>query len=470
VAIRFGTSGWRALLADEFTFPNVRIAARAVARHVRSLPGAPERPRLIAGGDSRFLSQRFAEEAGKAAVAEGVAVDLCPEPVPTPTIAHAIMTGGYQGGINITASHNPPEWNGLKFNNGKGAPAPPEETDHIEALVAEVAAEGGAGDPLDGAPELGAADPGGPYLDRLAELVDFEAIRKASLRVGADPLFGAGRGYLDEALRRAGAEVLLLHDRRDVTFGGGHPEPDAVRLEELSRVVREQGCALGVACDGDADRFGVVDGDGTFVWANRLLGLLLDYLAETRGWKEGVGRTVATSHLLDRVATWHGMPVYETPVGFKFLGDLILEGKACLVGEESAGASILGHLPEKDGILICLLAAEMVARTGKSLAEITEDLFRRVGPVHTLRVNLRLTPELKTRLASALDSPPDILAGRAVSAVTRVDGTKLQLGEGAWIMLRLSGTEPVARLYVEAESPEDVDALAKAGQELALGR
>jgi phosphoglucomutase len=224
-----------------------------------------------------------------------------------------------------------------------------------------------------------------------------------------------------------------------------------------------------VACDGDGDRFGVLDGDGSFVTANLLLGLLLDYLAESRGWKDGAGRTVATSHLMDRVARWHGMEIRETPVGFKYLSDLILEGKAALVGEESAGASVKGHIPEKDGIAIALLAAEMVAATGKSLTALRDDLFRRVGPVATRRVNLTLTPELKDRLRVALDAPPDILAGRPVEGVIRMDGTKMLLNDGAWLMLRLSGTEPVARIYAEAASAEEVEALVEAGRAMALG-
>jgi phosphomannomutase len=293
--------------------------------------------------------------------------------------------------------------------------------------------------------------------------LDTEALGKAGLKVVVDVLYGTGRDYLDGFLREAGVEVEILHGYRDPLFGGHRPEPSEEYLEPLAERIKETGAHLGLAVDADADRFGVMDGEGRYHEANMILGLLFDHLIKTRGWEGGVARSVATSHLVDRVAKANGRPVFVTPVGFKYLGEYILSGQALMVGEESEGFSMRNHLPEKDGILAGLLVAEMVAKTGKGIPELLEDLLARVGPVCTQRLNLKLTPEIKDRLLMRLKSPPDTFAGLKVVDHITVDGHKFLLEDGSWVCFRPSGTEPVVRFYLEASSPEVLERLRRAG-------
>lgn len=466
--IRFGTSGWRGILAEDFTFARARIVTAAIARHVKESGLA--RRGVVVGYDTRFLSEAFAREAAAGLAARGLPVYLCSRDTPTPAIATEILHRNAAGGLNITASHNPPEYNGIKFSMASGGPALPEVTAAIEAEANRLL----EGPPLPPAALAGPpaapitpTDPSPPYAERVLALLDMPCLRRARLKVVVDPLYGTGRGYLDTLCREAGCEVTVIHGSRDPLFGGGTPEPSAENLADLARAVRETGAHLGLATDGDADRFGLLDTDGTFVEPNYLLGLLLDYLAGTRGWKGGVARSVATSHLVDAAARRRGVPVYETPVGFKYIGDLLTQGKILLGGEESAGLIVRGHVPEKDGILACLLAAELVAANdGLSVATLLQQLYQAVGTVLCRRVNLPLSPAGEERLQAVLADPPETLGGRRVAAVNRLDGTKLLLEDGSWVLLRPSGTEPMVRLYVEAPSRERLDALEAAGRAL----
>ncbi|HEV7843093.1 MAG TPA: hypothetical protein VGO69_05315, partial [Pyrinomonadaceae bacterium] len=281
--------------------------------------------------------------------------------------------------------------------------------------------------------------------------------------------WGTGRGYLDEALRQHNVEVETIHDWRDVMFGGRAPEPEPSHLEELREVVAKNRCALGLATDGDGDRFGVLDSDGTFITPNHLIAILFDYLAESRGWTGGVARSVATSHLVDRVAEARGRPLYETPVGFKFIGELINEDKIILGGEESAGLSIKGHYPEKDGILACLLAAEAVATRGTSLSEQLALLEQRVGHIASGRIGVRLTPEIVASLPEKLKQEPKDISGRQIARVNRMDGVKFIFADGSWLLLRPSGTEPLVRVYAESESDTEMEVLLEQGRKYLLG-
>ena len=452
--IHFGTSGWRAIIADEFTFDNVRRAAAAIADHVGSRSKSPT---LIVGHDTRFFSEEFARAAAAVLRAHGVRVLLCGEPAPTPAIAHEILRRKTDGAINFTASHNPAEYHGLKFSGPDGAPARPEVTRDIEERFAGLAARGQRAE-MAGKNGFEQTDPREPYLARLAELVDFGAMRKAGLRVVCDLLHGAGAGYLERALADHGVPVAALRANRDVLYDGDGPdvaESNLAPLREALGASATAGARIGLATDGDADRFGILDADGSFVQPNHILALLFDYLVETRGWRLGAARSVATTHLLDAVANLHGLPCQETPVGFKYVGELIQKDQITLGGEESAGLSIRGHVPEKDGILAGLLVAEMVARRGSTLAEQLRTLFRRVGAEFwPLRVNLALSEDLKARLAERLQRDYTAWQGRRVARTVRTDGLKLVFTDGSWMLARLSGTEPLARLYVETNSPE----------------
>jgi phosphoglucomutase len=367
MAIRFGTSGWRAVIADEFTFAGVRQVTQVICGHLRSI-GAGDDSLIIVGYDTRFLGEKFAAECVKEVAAQGFRAYLCDHPTPTPTISHAIRSNQAIGGISFTASHNPPEYNGIKFSTADGSPALPEITKQVEQLITNIQARPEDGDTKKSLNVGGESyDPRPAYLADLDNKIRFALIARAGGRYAYDPSWGTGRGYLDKALRTHDVEVETIHDWRDVMFGGRLPEPESSHSDELREVMARNKCALDLATDGDGDRFGVLDSDGTFITPNQLIDLLFDYLAESRGWTGGVARSVATSHLVDRVAENRGLPLYETPVGFKFIGELINEDKIILGGEESAGMSIKGHYPEKDGILACLLATEAVAARGASL-------------------------------------------------------------------------------------------------------
>ena len=369
--IKFGTSGWRGVIADDFTVSRVRAVTQAIADHLIA-QGLKDKG-VIVGYDTRFLSERFAAEAVRVLAANGIRSYLSNRDVPTPAVAFEIIRRKAAGGINFTASHNPPEYNGLKFSPAWGGPALPETTKDIETRAnALVDRNSVPAMPLAEAKQKGMvedADLRRFYLDDLRKKIDFEPIRKAKLKIGLDLLYGTGRDYLDTLLREAGCSG---HGRARTTgtrsSAGRSPEPSEENLAELSELMKKGKFDIGLAVDGDADRFGVVDSDGTYINPNQVLALVLDYICRTRGWKGGAARSIATSHLVDAVAKKHGIEVYETGVGFKFIGDLLVQGKIIFGGEESAGLTIKDHVPEKDGILACLLGG----RDGSQRTEIDQ--------------------------------------------------------------------------------------------------
>ena len=345
----------------------------------------------------------------------------------------------------------------MKFSTADGAPALPEVTGAIEREIQRLgdAQQAVAGQPAHEIESLSLVE---DYLSDLGTKVDFNVIASAGLRVVYDPLWGTGRGYLNKALADVGCEVVMLHDWRDVYFGGHSPEPDEKYLHEMRERVIEGGYHLGLSTDGDADRFGILDRDGSFISPNQVIALLVDYLAESRGWGDAVARSVATTHLVDRVAGKRGIKVYETPVGFKFIGQLITEDKIGIGGEESAGLSIRGHFPEKDGILACLLVAEMVARRGVSVGEMVEQIYKDVGKLVSGRIGVRLTAELQQALPGKLASGPLDFGGRRVERVSRVDGAKFILEDGSWLLMRPSGS-----------NEQELEVLLESGRKYILG-
>lgn len=465
MTIQFGTSGWRAVIADEFTFAGVRSVTGAICSHFGSKKAANNV--MVVGYDTRFLGEQFARECADIVTANNFQVLLCDGPVPTPTLSHAIRTRKAVCGINFTASHNPPEYNGMKLSTGDGAPALPEITRNVEQLIKDV--ERGPIKTQSEKPSLQTFSARPEYLADLSTKIKFDVIKRAGGRYAYDPIWGTGRGYLDEALRMHGLEVETIHDWRDVLFGGRPPEPDESHLSELRELVLSKKCVLGLATDGDADRFGVIDSNGSFITPNQLVALLFDYLVESRQWSGGAARSVATSHLVDRVAEARGLPLYETPVGFKYIGELINENKIVIGGEESAGLSIKGHYPEKDGILACLLAAEAVAARGTSLTEQLNELYTRVGKLESGRTGIRLTPEIMKALPNKLKQDPKEIGGRRVDRTNRLDGVKFIFADGSWLLMRPSGTEPVVRIYAESESAKDVEVLLEQGHRYLLG-
>ena len=463
-AIKFGTSGWRAVVADEFTVANIRRAVAGIAAYVRT---QSEPHRVLVGRDPRFLGETFVDEAARVLQARGITPIVISDAAPTPAIAYAVRQMKTSGAINFTASHNPPEYNGIKFSTHDGAPALPEVTRQIEAAIAGLGEE-----PV--APGIAPAagfettDVKPEFMKRLAELVDLKAIAESGIKVVYDAFWGAGRGYSSDLLRQAGVKVECVHDYRDVLFGGHAPEPDDHLLGDAKVKMKEIGAAIGIATDGDADRFGIVDADGTFIQPNYIIALLFDYLVETRGWKNGVAKSVATTNLINALAEHHKVPLYETPVGFKYIGELIIADKIAIGGEESAGLTIRGHVPEKDGVVAGLLVAEMVAVSGKSLGEQLRELFAKVGSYYPVRENFHLTSERKAAFTEKLKADPNELSGRKVKQVVRTDGLKLILEDGSWVCYRLSGTEPVVRAYTEARSEADMEALSVAARDFVI--
>lgn len=460
--IRFGTSGWRAIIAQEFTFRNVELVIESICRYLTTEQPEAGRP-IIIGHDSRFMGETFARRAAEVAARKGFTVLLCEGPTPTPAVSFAIRSVKAAGGVNFTASHNPPEYQGIKFSTGDGAPALPEVTSSIEEHVRE-----GVEEPDRPGGEIRRYDPCRDYLADLKNKIRFSEIRSGGCRIAYDPLWGTGRGYLDRVLREEGIAVETLHDWRDVTFGGMPPEPGRKQLELLARTVVEKELTIGLSTDGDGDRFGVIDSNGAFIEANQLLAVLTDYLAESRGWKEGVARSVATTGLLDRVAASHGLDLYETPVGFKYIGALINEGKIILGGEESAGLSIKGHYPEKDGILACLLAAEAVAARDAGLSEQLKELLKSLGNVESGRIGVKLTDDIAVRLKQKLAQDPAEIGGRKIENINRLDGVKFEFAGNAWMLLRPSGTEPLVRIYAESEDSKDLEELLEQGRKYLL--
>jgi alpha-D-glucose phosphate-specific phosphoglucomutase len=461
--IKFGTSGWRAVIAEDFTIANVRRAVSGIARYVFSQK--PSGARIIVGRDPRFLGETLCSLAADILASHGITPLVIADAAPTPAIAYAVIRERSDGAINFTASHNPPEYNGIKFSTPDGAPALPEVTQRIEAEIGALDRSADNQRPVSSRLSAQSLDPRSAYLARLKEVIDLGIIKKSSLRVVFDPFWGAARSYPDTLLREAGVKVTTVHDCRDVLFGGHAPEPDDHLLKDAKAAMRQAKAHIGFATDGDADRFGIVDEDGTFVQPNYIIALLFDYLVESRGWRNGVGKSVATTNLINALAKHHQIELHETPVGFKYIGELIKQDKIVIGGEESAGLSIRHHVPEKDGILAGLLCCEMVARRGKPLNQQLQDLFVKVGSFYPRRENFRLTPEVKAKFTGKLQQSPTDFFGRKVKEVVRTDGLKLVCQDGSWVCYRLSGTEPVVRVYSEAGSEQDLQKLSAAAKQ-----
>jgi phosphomannomutase len=464
--IKFGTAGWRARIARDFTFGNVRLAARAVAGYLQAELANPQsplhgrRPNLLLAYDCRFLGRQFALAAAEVFAANGLTPWLCNRDTPTPVLAFAIRQRKTIGGVNITASHNPPEYSGFKFSRHDGAGAPPEATAQIEAAIARLQRENWSfPSAIVGTFACRGLDPQADYFKQIRKLVEFSTIKKARLKVAVDLMHGCGRGYLDALLREAGARLTVLHADLDPMFGGHPPEPSAEYLAEMRRLVRSGQARLGLATDGDADRFGVVDADGAWLTPNQVLALTLYHLAKHRGWKGSAVRTVVTSHQVDAVAAHFGVRIHEVPVGFKYIGAIMEREPVIVGGEESGGLSVRGHVPEKDGILACLLMAELVAAEGRPLGAVLKEISRLGGAFYTERINIRIDPAKKDELLSRLSGGLARIGSFPVEKQITTDGYKFLLPGGAWVAFRASGTEPVFRCYIETRTKKNLEPL-----------
>ncbi len=476
--IKFGTSGWRGVISDDFTFENVEIVTQTICDYIKQQKTSNQRPAtVVVGYDTRFLSEKFAEVSATVIAANNLQALLCQRDTPTPTISFEILRRRAAGGINFTASHNPPEYNGIKFSPAWGGPALPETTDAIERNCRKYLANPRLVKKMPVVEALKKkkiininAEP--YYLKKLSDIIDLKAIKKAHLKVAVDVMYGTGRGYLDELLQVAGTKIHILHNWRDVLFGGHHPEPSLENIPEMVDIVKKERCHLGLGTDGDADRFGIIDEKGRYIQPGHVIALLLDHLITTRKWQGVAARSVMTTGFIDAMAAKHGVELRETPVGFKYIGDILVNEKNFIIGgEESGGLTIRGHVPEKDGILACLLVAEMVACRRKPLSRILTDAYKEVGTFIFERENFRVTPERMSELKKMLkNDPPTKIAGLPVNEVITIDGFKFRLADGSWAGLRLSGTEPVIRFYAESSHPTKVNKLLAAGKKLILGK
>lgn len=471
--IKFGTSGWRGLIARDFTFDNVRLTTQGIADYLKAELANPQsaiygrKPLVIVGHDTRFLGHEFSLAAAEVLAANGLLPLLCERDAPTPVISHTIRARKAICGFNLTASHNPAEYQGLKFSPSNGAPAPPEITQQVEANIRKLQEANWAfkAAPV-GAFQCKTFNPQPEYFKQIRKLIDFDAIKKARLKVAVELMYGTGRGYLDTLLAEAGAKITVFHNELNPTFGGHHPEPNAEGMAEVSCFVRAGKAQLGLGLDGDADRFGIVDKDGTWLTPNQVLVLALYHLKKNRGWTGAVVRTVPTSHQVDAVAEMLGVKVHETPVGFKYIGALMESEPIIVGGEESGGLSVKGHVPEKDGILACLLMAELVATERKSLGQVLKQFDRQLGEFHTTRINIKIQPETKDALLAKLAKGLDEVGTLPVEKFITTDGYKFLLPNREWVAFRASGTEPLVRCYIEARSAASLKKLENACRKL----
>jgi phosphoglucomutase len=458
--IRFGTSGWRAIIAEEFTYDNVRRVVHAIMQHLSSQrDGAP----IIVGYDTRFLSPELAKMTADIVASYGFPVLLSKDPVPTPVMSFQVTHQKAAGGINFTASHNPAEYNGIKFNTSNGAPASPEVTKEIERFAN---ADASPRLPVSPSP-IRLFDPAPAYLAKLKKIINVRLLKRAKLKVGVDVLYGTGRGYLDVFLKQAGCRTTVFHDKRDVNFGGHSPEPAEEQMAEMIGRMKKEKMVAGFGTDGDADRFGIVDDDGSLLSPNEILPIILQHLVKTRKWKGLVVRSVMTSHFIDAVAKFYKLELKETPVGFKYIAEAMMAGGFLMGGEESGGLTIKGHVPEKDGILACLLMAEVRALEKKSFRKILAELRHRVGPYLSNRINLHLSSEQMQNVRKRFETfTPNSIDGLAVKKIVRLDGFKFVFQDDSWMGVRLSGTEPVVRLYLESTTPKKLKELERIGSKL----
>jgi phosphoglucomutase len=472
-AIKFGTSGWREIIARDFTFDNVRLAAQGIADYLKAELANPQsgiagrKPVMILGHDTRFLGRHFTLAVAEVLEANGIEPLLCDRDTPTPVVAHTIRHRKAIGGINLTASHNPAEYQGLKFSTYNGAPATPDVTKQIEVSIVNLQAANWS---FNAAPfgtyTCKTFNPQPDYFKQLHKLIEFAAIKKAKLKVAVDISYGTAHGYLDVLLEQAGAKVTLFHNELNPLFGGHYPEPNAEGMADAAKFVRSGKAQIGLGTDCDADRFGVVDRDGTWLTPNQILALALYHLKKNRKWSGAVVRTVPTSHQVDAVAGLLGVKVHETPVGFKYIGALMESEDIIVGGEESGGLSVKGHVPEKDGILACLLMAELVAVEKKSLGQILKELSEKIGEFHTDRINISLAPEKKDALLARLGGGLQSIGVFPVEKFITTDGYKFLLPNKEWVAFRASGTEPLIRCYIEAKAKANLKKLQSACREL----
>lgn len=474
MSIKFGTDGWRAVISDTFTYNNLRLVAQAIADYVRNESSGDGNPEVVVGFDTRFLSDRYATEVARVMAGNGIVAWLTRADTPTPAVSYSVVDKKAAAGVMITASHNPPRYNGVKLKAAYGGSASPEQARQVENYLERAEAEARGPNIMDYQQAVDRDlirhfDPAWAYYEHLGRLVNLDLISGGELRVVHDAMYGAGRGSIDAMLTRTRCHIHEIRSEMNPGFGGIHPEPIAKYLNALAAAIQTYHADVGLATDGDADRIGAMDSLGNFVDPHHIFALALRYLVDKRGWTGTVVKTVSTTMMVDRLAARYNLPLKETPVGFNHIADYMLKGEVLMGGEESGGLSIRGHIPEGDGVLMGLLLLEIVADAGCSLRDLVADIQQAAGPACYARTDLRLrSPVSKQEMVARLTSDAPLkIGGTAMRAVDTLDGVKYRLEDDSWLLIRPSGTEPVLRVYAEAPTEQGLKALLKYGQEVA---
>lgn len=477
MSIHFGTDGWRAVIADEFTFENLQMVAQSVADYInQELRDSSHTPEVVIGYDTRFLSDRFAADVARVMAGNSIMAWLTRTDTPTPAVSYHVKAKNAVAGIMITASHNAPRYNGFKLKANYGGSATPAACARVEYYLERIIQEQRKPILMDlheglEKDHIRKFDASWSYYEHLSRLLDLDSISNAELNIIADPMFGSGRGAIREILGRTRSHVHEIRGYMNPGFEGIHPEPIRKHLDKLAATIQQQHADVGLATDGDADRIGAMDNHGNFVDPHHIMALGLLHLVEKRGLRGDVVKTVSTTAMLNRIANQYGLKVHETPVGFNHIADHIMNGDVLIGGEESGGISIRGHVPEGDGILMGLLLLEVMASYGRKtpLNEIIINLQKQYGPTFYKREDIYLkTPVVKKEMVKRLqDAAPNTLAGQRVKDVQTLDGVKFILEDESWLLVRPSGTEPVLRVYAEATSQEAIDEMLLQGQAMA---
>jgi alpha-D-glucose phosphate-specific phosphoglucomutase len=469
--IKFGTDGWRAIIAEDYTFENVRICAQAVANYLIKAGGASKG--MVIGYDTRFGSGDFAAATAEVIAANGIRVYLCDRAAPTPTISYAILDKKAGGAVVITSSHNPAEWNGFKVKPEYAGSASPEVLAELEQTIVDIQAAPQKVQRMDLHQALQDQlivkfNPMPSYLRQLASLVDVEGIKDAGITVVVDAMYGAGMGYFPAILAGGDTRVIEVNNVRNPLFPGMHnPEPIARNLAALRAGIAQHRADVGLATDGDADRIGLMDENGEFVNQLQVYALLLLYLLEVRGQRGPIVKTVTTTAMARKLAKKYDIPVYETAVGFKYVGPKMMETGAIMGGEESGGFGFAGHIPERDGVLAGLYLLDLMIKLRKSPSQLLGYLYSLVGPHYYDRVDLPIPAgQLESAIARVKESRPERIAGLKVTDVDTLDGFRYVLEDGGWLLIRFSGTEPLIRIYTETTDSQRVQPILVDGRKI----
>ncbi|MGD9580276.1 MAG: phosphoglucomutase/phosphomannomutase family protein [Vampirovibrionia bacterium] len=457
-SIKFGTEGWRAVIAEDFTFDNVELVTKGIIKYITE--EKKDTKPIIIGYDTRFLADKFAQKAANTFIKYGIKVKLTKEASPTPAVALNAKLLNTAGAIMFTASHNSHEYCGLKYIPDYAGPATTDITDkivyHIDNLQTnkEINLKSTKNQSY-----IELLDPKPLYLDWIRKLVDTEVIKSKDFKVYYDPMYSTGIGYMDTLLEECNVKVHSINNYRDPLFGGKLPEPREKFLSDLISMVKTDSNAIGLANDGDGDRFGIINEEGKYLHPNIVISLLLYHLIKNKKLKGSIVRSIATTHLLDDIAQKYHLPLYETPVGFKYIGEIMRKETVLIGGEESGGMSIINNIPQKDGILANLSILEAMAYSNKTLVELEKEMIKDIGREYFYkRVDLKVDNDIKERFIKNISiKPPEIIAGERVSRVSTLDGTKLYLNDGSWLLARPSGTEPLLRIYFETSSSDKLE-------------